>query len=313
MVATIENYTALIRQHGIPAKLREVHNDFIKQAQKNDWAAYRASDEVRDTVDMYFEKFSEAIEPKSRAKPGGGKPAQTASAIEHVPDLHLETRFVQRFLRLAGKKIKVADAEKLLRSLQTAIVKKQVSAAGKHTAELQAIQETLVTVCNDNAPGKTVVIEVPADTLAHLGRIAKGEVVFTAVNLLKRYVSLQGKPAKRKVLESLFKNCQKALSDPQLISGSDPLRKKVEEIQNHLSAILKSGKPSLTVTLTKQNLRGLGAVSPEAAPEQPSGSGAGSGVMTSEQLMKLSYTTIGLVRRPGQGLFHAGVRQTRPR
>jgi hypothetical protein len=248
--------------------------------------------------------------PARTAKPTKPKKAQSASppAIKatKLPNIRPTTRFVQRFVEMAGKPVKLDQVATLLRSVQTAILKKQIRKTSKHSEAVASIQQLLVSVCN-KAAGSIVQIDVPQPDLARLIGIAGGEQVYPSVSILKRYVRLQGKVVDRKVVESLLNDIKSKWKDSSAISSRDPLRNKVLEIKKSLGPLLKKGSGTLTLTIGEQQLRGLGEILDgctcqsgeldgldELGGDHNEGFTGAAPVMTSGELMKLSYSTIGL-------------------
>lgn len=244
------------------------------------------------------------VSKPSKAKKVKAAPAPTIKAIK-LPNIRPATRFVQRFVEMAGKPVKLDEVATLLRSMQTAILQKQIRKTSKHADAVASIQQLLVSICN-KATGSTVQIDVPQTDLAKLIGIAGGECVYPSVSILKRYVRLQGKPVDRKVVEKLLDDIKTKWKDSSAISNRDPLRGKVLEIKKSLGPLLKKSSPTLTLSIGEQQLRGLGEILDGCTCQSGELDGLGelgddhegfigaAPVMTSGELMKLSYSTIGL-------------------
>ena len=334
MHVTTSNYQATTAKYGLPEKLRQFHVELIADVMKNNWAAYHADKEVAKTVDMYLDKYGQYIDnmpakapaPAKTSKPKVVKPAKvvqpakaksvkpakakavktskkaTASeTAKRVPKFPPAIRVVQRFVEMVNKPAKTEDVVRLLKFFQQAILKKEIRKTNRNASELNSIQETLVNVCSKTKSG-SVQINVTELQLSKLIGIAGGERVYPSVTILKRYVRYQGKPVTKVLVAKMLADIESAYGNKNQISDRDPLRAKVLEIKKHLTPLMKSGAGPFKVTIGAQQMRGLGAILDNCGSDEVNGldglegepATSNSAVMTSGELMKISYSTIGL-------------------
>ena len=96
-------------------------------------------------------------------------------------------------------------------------------------------------------------IEINDKELAKLVVIAGGEEVYPSINIMKRYISLQGKEAEQRKLDSFIKQVEGALQKNK-VGEDDPYLDKVRTILN----TLKKAKIGTILSMAKAELNGLG-------------------------------------------------------
>ena len=256
------------------------------------------------TVQPAKVKAVKVAKAKAAPKAKAVKTAKKATASEtakRVPKFPPAIRVVQRFVEMVNKPAKTDDVVRLLKFFQQAILKKEIRKTNRNASELNSIQETLVNVCSKSRSG-SVQINVTELQLSKLIGIAGGERVYPSITILKRYVRYQGKPVTKVLVAKMLADIESAYGNKNQISDRDPLRAKVLEIKKHLTPLMKSGAGPFKVTIGTQQLRGLGAILDNCGEEVSGLDGldgeepatGNTSVMTSGELMKITYSTIGL-------------------
>lgn len=108
----------------------------------------------------------------------------------------------------------------MIKSLQRAIMQKLIRKTSPFANEIQMIQDKLVKAYN-SSNGKDQRIEVNEKDLPRLVAIAGGEEVYPSINIMKRYIGMQGKKAEHKKIESFTKHIQNIL-EKKKVAGDDP-------------------------------------------------------------------------------------------
>lgn len=170
--------------------------------------------------------------------------------------------FIRRFLLLVNKPIAFAKFESYLRSLQKAITEKKIRKSNKFAEEVMYIQKEVITFCNKygteaNNDSKVVTLALPDETLAKLMAIAGGFKIYPSLNILKSYLSIQGKKPDVKKVKALVDKTSKMLASKQEISLKDPFRDKVEKVKAALARILADKKGIDVPFLEPVELKGL--------------------------------------------------------
>lgn len=321
MKVSVSNYIDLVAQKGIPAPLQTFHDQLIVEAAENNWAAYYADKDVKDTVDLYFTKYEAAFnlnqpapqpqqaprpqqapqpqqapkqaqapkqqqakqaqapkqakapktvkaqvvqKPKAtvkvkRAASKAQAPKQAARKIvaptgKKVKAIRSSTRFIQRFLELLNRKVKLAEMQTLLRSLQVAIVQGKIKKNNRNADNIRIIQENLVKVCNSG--NSVITLTLPNNKMGELAAVAGGERVYPSLVILRKFIRYTGRDANKEQLENLLEEIKNGLKSTSIISEKDPFRAKVVEIRNTVTRMLGKGtlKPVSSLSV---DLRGI--------------------------------------------------------
>lgn len=304
----IANYAELVERNPLPKGLKRLHNDFVVEAAKNDWAFYHADQDIKETVEAYFEKFQEHLEkvdkqeptpapeakatptprekpapkpvsktapkrqakPKQQRKPSTPKPKAFNASASIVGHISPAVRFVQRFVAMHDRPVPLDRPKRLLRSLQKAIVEKKLRKSGAFAKEIMDMQAKLLKLCNE-AQSEIVTIVLKPDDLARFVAIAGGERVYKSILILKSFVGMQGKPVDKARKEKLLKRMENFLSR----NVRDPFSGKVREAKTALVQSIKQSKPA---EFDDYSLKGiLGSIDDLAGLGCAEGEGCGCG------------------------------------
>ncbi len=277
---TIKNYFVEIEKIGVsslPDTLRKSH-DFILKSTNNGstWDSYYNNETIRKVVNLYFEKLSQylnskgstsKIEPKAEKPISQSKPrtqpkkikakstskqksnnhAKASRKVEHIKE---EVKFIKRFVGLHNKIKSPNSILTLIKSLQKSIVQKLIRKTSPLAKEIQSIQDRLINLYNSMKGD--LKIEINDKELSKLVVIAGGEEVYPSINIIKRYIGMQGKEAEHIKIGSFIKQIDNSLSKKK-VAEDDPYLDKVRTILNTLNKIKSGG----TISMAKAELNGL--------------------------------------------------------
>lgn len=279
---TDKNYFSEIERIGIPSlpdTLRKSHEFVVKSTNNgSSWDTYQNNDTIRKVINLYFEKLNQYLgtqpaykthAPKSEEKvepvrksSSSVKPKSVKAKMEHKPKkaikksgkkvehIREELKFIKRFVSLHNKVKSPNSILSLLKGLQKAIIQKLIRKTSPLANEIQAIQDKLVRLYNSMKGD--LKIEINNQELARLVAIAGGEEVYPSVNIMKRYIGMQGKEAESKKIDSFVKQIESSLAKKK-VGEDDPYLDKVRTILNTLKKA-KSGTP---LSMAKAELNGL--------------------------------------------------------
>ena len=225
-----ENYLSKIASIDIskmPVPLQKGH-EFLMKATSNgtDWNTYNNSTAIKKTIGIYFERLSEYLlevskqvnpkkEAKSEIKPAKAKPLKKEKVlkadmlnilmVERMPE---ELRFIKRYVNLNGKTKTKDDILRFINSLQKAIVEKRVRKTSPYAEQIKYIQEKLIQVYNSMA--SKIKLELKPETFEALKKLTGGEKVMASIGFIKRYISMNGKPARKEKAKQLLQQINKA-------------------------------------------------------------------------------------------------------
>ena len=264
---------------GMPENVEKVFNNekFAKM-----FKFYGKSEQITKTIDMWLEQVNAELtkrdddkpkaepkpkaapkpkaepkpkatpKPKAEPKPKAKKAARPKKEkevldIEYVKDLPLELRYIYRYTLLDGKdlsKTKVLnDVEKLLRALQTAIVKGLIRKSSTYAVTISMLQKNLIEMVK-NASGSDTLIDIPdKEDLRKLCKVVK---VDTAITLQKAYIRLIGKDSKNDIKRLIARFDEKY--------GKTPKNALMQDLYDSLN---KAYKNDTAVVPTQYGLSGL--------------------------------------------------------
>lgn len=280
------NYFYEIRKIDIqklPEALQKGHELVVKSTDNGDnWKSYENSDTIRKVIDLYFEKLNKflassttkttevEIQPKSEPRPNAikarrelkpGKAQKSSPSSKskgnpkprrgkNVERIREEVRFVKRYVGLHNKVKSPSAILSFIKGLQRAIVQKLIRKTSPFAKEIQMIQDKLVSLYNSmNGDRK---IELNDKDLKRLVTIAGGEQVYPSINIIRRYIGIQGRELEHEKIESFQKLIETALKKEK-VGADDPYRDKVQAIQNSLKKLKAGG----VVQIGRAELNGL--------------------------------------------------------
>lgn len=267
------NYFSTIETIGVntlPPTLLKSH-EFVLKATRNgeSWTSYSTSEAIKKVIDLYFQKLHEFV---AASKPGSNKSeAKAASSTKRktkkakqpkaeressepkqVARITEEVKFIKRFVALHNRVKSPQAILSLIKSLQRSIVQKLIRKTSPFAKEIERIQERLITVYQKMKGDEGM--KISEDELSKLVAIAGGEKVYPSLNIIKRYIGLQGKPVDKELVTRFTAQIAKAL-DTKIMSD-DPYAEKVKEIYN----TLRNSKNNKNFSISASELNGLAGI-----------------------------------------------------
>lgn len=259
---TAKNYFEEIARIGVnnlPQTLKETH-DYVVRATENGstWDNYHNSDKIKRLIDLHIQKVNEfagsqqkkiSVAPKAVAvakkaqKLAKAKPSKTsnvrpkkshdnvepdlqpeATNVEHIRE---EVKYVKRFVALHNKVKSPNSILAFIKALQRALVQKLIRKTSPLADEIMMIQEKLISAFNKMRGDES--FKIGSNDLNRLVAIAGGEQVYPSINIIKRFIGMQGKIATREMIKSFRKHIERAF-DKNKIADEDPYYDDVKKI-----------------------------------------------------------------------------------
>ncbi len=273
-MVTIANYFKEIEKVGVnnlPETLHKSH-DFLLKTTSNGSSLdlYDKNETIRKTINIYLTKLNEFIGSKgqesitkqklpqshSEQKPVSKKQDKsravsikqkdTVTKVEHIRE---EIKYIKRFIGLHNKVKSMNAILSFIKALQRSIVQKLIRKTSPLASEIEMIQDKLVNAFNKMKGEEK--FEINDKDLPKLIAIAGGEEVYPSINLIKRFIGLQGKVLEENKIESFVLQLENALKNKK-IASDDPYADKVKAILKRLK-----NRPSAKISISKSELSGL--------------------------------------------------------
>jgi len=273
------NYFSTIESVGVntlPPTLAKSHAAVLRITNNGEsWERYSGNGEIKRIIDIYFGKlndFIKALKPSSRnteanavrqepikAKKERSKKAKEARVDDddsaepkNVARISEEVKFIKRFVGLHNKKKSPQTILSFIKSLQRSIVQKLIRKTSPFAKEIQSIQQALIDFYHSMKGDKPM--KIGDSDLPKLVAIAGGEKVYPSLNIMKRYIGLQGKPVDKDLIDRFVSQIEKALD--KKIMADDPYADKVKDIYN----TLRKSKSNKTFSIKSSELNGLAGI-----------------------------------------------------
>lgn len=306
-----QNYLTQIATTDItqmPAPLQKGHEFLIKAtAGGTDWTTYQASDAIKKTVDLYFNKLQEYLESNSKAAKRKqaaetGAKAQTIKPKKHkkiptppinVPSVMMvermpeELRFIKRYVNLNGKTKTREEMLRFINALQKAIVEKRIRKTSPYADQIKYVQEKLIQVYNTMT--SKIKLELKPETYNALKKLSGEERVLASIGFIKRYISLNGRSGMKEKAKDLLDQINRAYEKGR-IGESDPYTLEMGELKKNLKAFV-SDKSIRTLEIEKATLNGLEGILGCAC--SLSGLNGKPAIMNSMDFANLEFETLG--------------------
>lgn len=305
-----ENYLskiAAIDINTMPMPLQKGH-EFLMKATSNgiDWNTYNNSTAIRKTIQLYFERLSEHLtelnksnkvkmkevknlqpqKAKTSPKPKStGTDIPNVIMVERMPE---ELRFIKRFVNLNGKTKTKDDILRFINSLQKAIVEKRIRKTSAYAEQVKYIQEKLIGVYNSMST--KIKLELKPDTYEELKKLTGGETVMASIGFIKRYISMNGKPAMKEKAKQLLVQINRAY-DKGRITDSDPYIVEIHELKKNLKAFT-TDKTIKVLEIEQATLNGLEGIL-GCACQSLNGIDGKPAIMNSMDFANMEFETLG--------------------
>jgi len=212
-----------------------------------------------------------------------------------------EVRFIKRFVAMHNKTKEKKQMLSFINSLQKAMLEKRIRKTSPQAKQILYIQEFLLKTYN--SMGSKIKVELGKSTVEQFSKIGKSERVRPSVQLIKRYIGIQGKPDKVEQGLRLCKAMERA-AKKHIVTKEDPYAKELNAIWLMLK-ISPDQKGNKKFPVQKGELQGLfgepadellGEIQEEAEEkeEQVQQEELQSHLMCSTDFANMEFTTIGL-------------------
>jgi hypothetical protein len=175
--------------------------------------------------------------------------SSSSKSIKLVAKISEEVKFIKRYLALHGKVKFKESILTIIKSLQRAIVQKVIRKTSPLASEIEKLQRALIAKYNGMKDRGMVTIH--KGELAKLVAIVGGEKTFSSLNIIKRYISLEGKSVDAKLKENFINHIKRTIDKKNL--RDDPYANEVKSIYK----ALRSSKRDKTFSIREAELSGL--------------------------------------------------------
>lgn len=322
---TIDNYFNKVNSldlKSLPEALKKGH-DFVLKATSNgtSWVSYHSSEPIKKTVDMYLGKLNEFVSSttkveKKQTKKGAEKkqpdepiketmPRQrvtkTAKSVKNDEDIPAEDgpqlveripeelRFIRRFVNLNGKTKTKDDLLRFINGLQKAIIEKRIRKTSSYAVQVKYIQDSLVKTFNTMKA--RIKLEINTKTLTEFTDLLGGEKIYPSIQLLKKYINLNGKAGMKEKAMKLVKQMETA-AKKRKVSKGDVYEAPLQQAYKNLREFINDKKQK-TLLIEQRELNGLDEVF-GCACNQLNGVDEMPAIMNSMDFANMQFETIGL-------------------
>jgi len=322
---TIDNYFNKVNSldfSSFPDALKK-GNEFVQKATSNgaSWVSYHSSEAIKKTVDMYLSKLNEFVHNTTNAekkqtrkdaerkkhdeiikesmrRQGITKSAKSKKSdddissedgpqlVEKIPE---ELRFIRRFVNLNGKTKTKDDLLRFINGLQKAILEKRIRKTSAYAAQVKYIQESLIKTFNTMKA--KIKLEVNPKTLKEFKDLLGGEKIYPSIQLLKKYINLNGKTGMKEKAEKLVKQMETAAKKRKVRKG-DVYEATLQQAYKNLREFI-SDKKQKALLIEQRELNGLEGVL-GCACNQLNGIEEMPAIMNSMDFANMRFETIGL-------------------
>src|SRR6218665_1912092 len=134
---------------------------------------------------------------------------------EKIPE---EIRFIRRFIALHGKKKTKDDLLRFINALHRSMLEKRIRKTSRYSKQIMYIQDKLVKTFNSMS--KAAVVPISEKLIAEFKELVRSEKVYPSLQLIKRYVNLNGKFGVKEKAKQLIEAMNRAFEKGR-ISKSD--------------------------------------------------------------------------------------------
>lgn len=322
---TIDNYFNKANSFdlkSLPEALRKGH-EFVLKATNNgsSWVSYHSSEAIKKTVEMYLTKLNEfvssitKVEKKQTRKTaerkehdkiiketirrqGGTKPVKSKKNDDDIPSedgpqlvekIPEELRFIRRFVNLNGKTKTKDDLLRFINGLQKAILEKRIQKTSAYAAQVKYIQESLIKTFNSMKA--KIKLEINTKTLKEFTDLLGGEKIYPSIQLLKKYINLNGKARMKEKAMKLVKQMETA-AKRRKVSKGDLYEAPLQQAYKNLREFINDKKQK-SLLIEQRELNGLEGVL-GCACNQLNGIDEMPAIMNSMDFANMQFKTIGL-------------------
>ncbi len=263
--------------------------EFVDEVTSNgsSWAIYEQDEDIRETVDLFFEKLSDYLDeqpiktPKQqvvktassrreresgivpKSSSGKSKKERAKSQLkvvsrsgEPVERISEEIRFIKRFTLLNGK-VKTKDQiRSFLSSLQRAMAEKRIRKTSSYAKHILEIQDLLIELMNSFKRKESLQVEIDNSRLSVLQSLCGKQELMLSVKFIKSYIGMQGKVIPNIKAKNLYNRVAKAINASRIVS-KDPYYSVLTDMLNTLESFVKKNPSEGVLTIPTRELNGL--------------------------------------------------------
>lgn len=323
---TIDNYFNKVNSldfSSYPDALKKGH-EFVQKATNNgsSWVSYHSSEAIKKTVDIYLSKLNEFVNSSSKAekkqtrkanekkehdeiieetkrRQGIKTTAKPRKAVDETTDeedgpqlverIPEELKYLRRFINLNGKTKTKDDLLRFINALQKSILEKRIRKTSPYATQVKYIQESLIKTFNTMTA--KIKLEVNAKTLNEFKDLLGGEKIYPSVQLIKKYINLNGKIGMKEKAAKLVKQMETAAKKRKVKKG-DVYEAPLQQAYKNLREFV-TDKKQKTLVIEQKELNGLEGVL-GCACNQLNGFDEKPAIMNSMDFANMQFETIGL-------------------
>lgn len=336
---TISNYyekLQTINVNELDDTLKETA-EFVNEVSKNgkDWTLYEADQDIRETINLYFEKLdafiqpsekenkpSEPVQPKvknrppaKRATPSTRRKAATTpranqaakkkatKAIVPQPNAQLinafpdEIQLIRRTFNLNGKEKTKHQLLLLINAIQRKIMEKKIRKTSPYASHIKFIQNWLIKTHNEM--GEKVLVNITPKRLTEFSKLLGEQQIRPSVKLIRRYINLHGKQITHNQVRSLHNAIANGINKEH-VQKSDPYYDQLKEIIKSLRDFNCQVGKKKTLNIHRQTLKGLQGILDGCECDEELGSlepVTQNRIMNSLDIQKLEFERLGFQGR----------------
>lgn len=170
--------------------------------------------------------------------------------VERIPD---EIKFLRRFIGLYGKRKTKEELLRFINALHKAMLEKRIRKTSPYANQIMIIQDKLVKTFNTMT--KATVVPISDEVLEEFKELIKSEKVYPSIQLIKRYVNLNGKFGVKDKARQLMEAMSRAFEKGR-VEKSDKYYKVFDRMHLNLSKYVKN-KSQKILTIHEAELNGL--------------------------------------------------------
>ncbi|MDA3910967.1 MAG: AAA family ATPase [Bacteroidales bacterium] len=220
------------------------------EMKKEDTIAVSAKDAIKYYKIVYTgEKQSRTTKPKKKSQA-----KKTDENIKYVENIDVEIQLINRYKNLHGKTKTRHAIVLLLRAIQRAIVKRQITKKSVYAKEISIMQDELIKVIQEIDKLNLEIVEVELENINKYEEIARSEKRMLSVTYILRYIAISKQHDVFGKAKRLLDNIKSAI-EKRKITKRDKYYDDLDEIKRRLSSYVK--KEAKTLAIQPAELSGL--------------------------------------------------------
>lgn len=210
--------------------------------------------------------------------------------VERVPE---EIRFLRRYVNMHGKVKTRLSVLQLLSSLQKAMIEKRIRKTSPYAQEILQMQDQLIGAAN--RMGSSAEISITKTNLKHYLEITNSQRIRESIALLKRFVNIHGREGVQESATRLIAAMERMVKKGK-VKKSDPYAVHLNNAYKALKIYIRDKSKSSKIQASElSGMYGLLGISSKRNKwKSPAKSKGLSGVMSSTELVRMDFETIGL-------------------